>query len=133
MATARADQVSVFVENRPGRLVALLEILDRAGINIKGMSVSDAAEIGIVRFMLTAPARALEEFKRAGFTARLDTVLTVDVPDVPGGLLKAMASPLARANVNLQYLYAYTDPTTKTVVAVLKTDNIDGAERALSH
>jgi hypothetical protein len=127
----RAKQVSVFVENKPGRLLTILEALERKAISIRGMSVSDAAEIGIVRLILTDPDAGLDELRSAGFTARMDWVLCADIPDVAGGLLKSMARPIAEAGLNLHYFYAYTDPLTNRVVAVIKTDDLDKAEEAL--
>jgi hypothetical protein len=127
----RAKQVSVFVENKPGRLVGILEALERRGISIRGMSVSDAAEIGIVRLILTDPDTGLTELRNAGFTARMDPVLCAETPDVAGGLLQRVARPIARAGLNLHYFYAYTDPSTNRVMAVIKTDDLEKAEEAL--
>ena len=128
----RARQISVFVENKPGRLVAILEVLEKKNINIRGMSVGDAADIGIVRLMLTDPEEGLTELQKAGFTVRTDTVVCAEVPDVPGGLLHSVAEPVAKAGINLHYFYAYTEPTTNTIIAVIKTDNLDKTEEALT-
>jgi hypothetical protein len=128
----RAKQISVFVENKPGRLVAILEVLEKKNINIRGMSVGDAADIGIVRLMLTYPDEGLAELQKAGFTVRTDTVICAEVPDVPGGLLHTVAEPVAKAGINLHYFYAYTEPTTNTIIAVIKTDNLDKTEEALT-
>jgi len=127
----KAKQVSVFVENKPGRLVAILQVLEKKNINIRGMSVGDAADIGIVRLILTDPDEGFKELQKAGFTVRIDTVLSAEVPDVPGGLLHSVADPIARAGVNLLYFYAYTEPTTNRIVAVVKTDDMEKAEQAL--
>jgi hypothetical protein len=127
----KAKQVSVFVENKPVRLVAILQVLEKKDINIRGMSVGDAADIGIVRLILTDPDEGFKELQQAGFTVRIDTVLCAEVPDVPGGLLHSVADPIAKAGVNLLYFYAYTEPTTNRIVAVVKTDDMDKAEEAL--
>ncbi len=124
-------QVSVFVENKAGRLVAILEALDRRGISIRAFSVSDAAETGIVRMILTNAEEGLEELRRAGFTARMDVVISAEIPDVPGGLLHSVAKPLAEAGLNVHYLYAYTEPSTNKTVAVIKTDDLERAESVL--
>ena len=124
-------QVSVFVENKAGRLVAILEALDRRGISIRAFSVSDAAETGIVRMILTNAEEGLEELRRAGFTARMDVVISAEIPDVPGGLLHGVAKPLAEAGINVHYLYAYTEPSTNKTVAVIKTDDLERAESVL--
>ena len=126
-----AKQISVFVENRPGRLTSVLEALESLGVSIRGMSVADAAEIGIVRLIVTEPEEAFEELRRRGFTARIDAVLCVEIDDVPGGLLHGLAEPLSRANLNLHYLYAYTEPSSSKIMAVVKTDDLETAERAL--
>ena len=127
----RIKQVSVFMENKPARLVAILEALERRGNNIRALSVSDAAEIGIIRMILSNPEEGLEDLRLAGFTTRMDWVLSVEIPDVPGGLLNAVAKPVAEAGINLQYVYAYTEPSTNTAVAVIKTDDLERAERIL--
>jgi len=124
-------QVSVFVENKAGRLVAILEALERRGINICALSVSDAAETGIVRLILTDAEEGLEELRRAGFTVRMDWVISTEIPDVPGGLLHSVANPLAEAGINVNYLYVYTEPSTNKTVAVIKTDDLERAEMVL--
>lgn len=124
-------QVSVFVENKAGRLVAIFEALERRGISIRAFSVSDAAETGIVRMILTNAEEGLEELRRAGFTARMDVVISAEIPDVPGGLLHGVAKPLAEAGINVHYLYAYTEPSTNKTVAVIKTDDLERAESVL--
>ena len=126
-------QVSVFVENKAGRLVAILEALERRGISILALSVSDATEIGIIRMILTNAEEGMEELKQAGFTARIDRVVSTEIPHVPGGLLHSVAKPLADAGINVDYFYAYTEPTTNKTVAVIKTDDIEKAEKALKH
>ena len=127
----RAKQVSTFVENEPGRLVAVLEVLEKRGISIRGLSVSDATEIGIVRMILTDADDGLKELRQAGFTSRMDWVLCTEIPDVPGGLLRGVAKPIAKAGINLQYFYVYTEPSTNKTIAVIKTDDLEKAERIL--
>jgi hypothetical protein len=124
-------QVSVFVENQSGRLSAILEVLEKAEINIQAMSVSDAAEIGIIRMILTKPKEGLNKLHQAGFTARMDWVLTIEIPNVPGGLFHTVAKPIAQAGINLLYFYAYTESTTRKSMVVLKADDLEKAEGIL--
>ncbi len=124
-------QVSVFVENKAGRLVAILEALEKRGISIRALSVSDAAEIGIIRMILTDAEEGQEELRRAGFTTRMDWVVSAEIPDVPGGLLHSVAKPLAEAGINVDYVYAYTEPSTNRTMAVIKTQDLERAERIL--
>lgn len=127
----KARQVSVFVENRPGRLAAILDVLEAHSVSILALSVSDAAEIGIIRMVLSDPDSALRALREEGFTSREDPVLCVAIPDVPGGLLRAVGRPLAAAGVNLDYFYVYTASGTDSVMAVIKTDDMEKAERAI--
>ena len=124
-------QVSVFVENKAGRLVAILEALEKRGISIRALSVSDAAEIGIIRMILTDAEEGQEELRRAGFTTRMDWVVSAEIPDVPGGLLHSVAKPLAEAGINVDYVYAYTEPSTNRTMAVIKTQDLERAEKIL--
>ena len=83
----RIKQVSVFVENECGRLEAILEALQREKINIRALSVSETAEFGIVRMILDNPEEGIQALRQAGFTTRIDWMLSAQIPDVPGGLL----------------------------------------------
>ena len=127
----KIKQVSVFVENKAGRLVAILEALEKRKISIRALSVGDAAEIGIVRMILTDADEGLEELRKAGFTTRMDWVISTEIPDVTGGLLQTVVKPMAKAGINLLYLYAYTEPSTGKTVAVIKTDDLEKAETVL--
>lgn len=127
----RVKQVSVFVENQPGRLVAVLEALERAQINIRALSISESGEFGIVRMILPHAEKSQESLREAGFTTRMDYILNYSMPDVPGGLLNGVVRPLYEAGVNLKYFYAYTDPATSQAMVVLKPDDLDRAEEVL--
>ena len=128
----RIKQVSVFAENQPGRLESVLEVLEQKGISIRALSVSDTAEFGIVRMILANPEFGLESLREAGFTARLDWILSAEIPDVPGGLLNTVVKPLASAGLNLKYFYAYIEQTSSgKAMVVLKTDDLEKAEEIL--
>lgn len=128
----KIEQVSVFLENQPGRLVAMLEALEKAGISLRALMISETADFGIVRMVLPDAARGVEALKRAGFTTRVDWILSAEIPDVPGGLLKTVAEPLAKAGVNLKYFYAYIEPgANHRAMVVLKPDNLEKAEKVI--
>jgi hypothetical protein len=127
----RIRQLSVFVENQPGRLVAMLEILENKQISIRALSISETAEFGIVRMIVASPEEGLEALRQAGFTTRMDWILSAEIPDVPGGLLNSVARPLSDAGVNLKYFYAYIEPSTDKAMVVLKTDDLEKAEKIL--
>ena len=127
----RVEQLSVFVENQAGRLVAILEALKQKEISIRALSISETAEFGIVRMILSDPEAGHEALRQAGFTCRTDWIVSAEIPDVPGGLLDSVAKPLAEAGVNLKYFYAYIEPKTDRAVAVIKTDDLDRADEVL--
>lgn len=127
----RMKQVSVFVENRPGRLKVVLEALARADINIRALSIADTADFGIVRMILSDTEKGLEAIRAAGFAASTNDVLRVEIPDVPGGLLRTVAEPLAAAGINLEYVYAFADRPLEHAVVVLKVGDIDAAEKLI--
>jgi len=128
----RIKQVSVFVENQPGRLVAILEPLEKRGVSIRALSISESAEFGIVRMILDNADEGLEALRQAGFTTRMDWILSAEIPDVPGGLLNSVARPLAEASINLQYFYAYIEQAAGgKAMVVLKTDDWEKAEQVL--
>ena len=128
----KTKQVSVFVENKPGQLAAVLEVLEKKQINIRAMSVGDAPEIGILRLILSDADLGLSELRQAGFTVRMDQVIASEIPDLPGGLLRNVVKPLSDAGINLEYFYAYSDSATSKPVAINKTDNLEKTEKILN-
>jgi hypothetical protein len=101
----KVKQLTVFLENRSGRLAEVADILGQAGINIRGFSTTEAAEYGIVRLILTDPERGRQLLHQAGFTTHFSEVLCVKVEDVPGGLAKVL-DQLRDAGVSIDYLYS---------------------------
>ena len=124
-------QVSVFVENQPGRLVAMLDALKGKQVNIRALCIAEGSDFGIVRMILSDNAKGAEALKDAGFTATETTVLQKDIPDTPGGLLEAVARPLAQAGVNLEYFYAFVNPTPGKASIVLKVSDPERAEQLI--
>jgi hypothetical protein len=100
----KVTQLTVFLENRSGRLAEVANILGDAGINIHGFSTTEAAEYGILRLILADVPKAREVLGAAGFTTHVTQVLCVKVDDVPGGLAKVL-NQLADAEVSVEYLY----------------------------
>ena len=101
----KVRQLTVFLENRSGRLAEIADILGREGINIRGFSTTEAAEYGIVRLIVDDPERARDLLHAAGFTTHFSDVLCVKVDDVPGGLARVL-DELAGAGVSIDYLYS---------------------------
>jgi hypothetical protein len=127
----RIKQVSVFVGNETGRLVDMLTPLARSKIDILALSVADSADFGIVRLVVSDPEKAVSALHEAGFTLRVNEVLSYQVPDVPGGLLRTIVEPLAKAGINLEYFYAFIQSEAGKATVVLKATDLDRAEAVL--
>lgn len=127
----RIEQLSVFVENKAGRLVSILKVLEDKKISIRALSISETAEFGIIRMILDNPEAGKQALRAAGLTIRADQILSAEIPDVPGGLLNSVALPLAKAGINLKYFYAYIEPKTDRAMVVLKPDDLEKAEAVL--
>ncbi|MDD4875973.1 MAG: amino acid-binding protein [Dehalococcoidales bacterium] len=124
-------QVSVFVENQKGRLVAMLEVLKANNINMHALSVAETTDFGIVRMILSDSDKGVEVLKKANFTVKETDVLQREMPDIPGGLLETIAKPLNEAGINLEYFYAFIDPAPGKATIVVKVDNPKKAEEIL--
>jgi hypothetical protein len=120
------DQISVFVENKPGRLAEITEILGAANIDLRAMSIADTADFGILRIIAGEPERALETLKNADCVVSVTQVLAVAIEDAPGSLSKVLRI-LADADVSVEYLYAFITHAVGSAYVILR---VEDAERA---
>ncbi len=116
-------QLSVFLENKTGRLNEVTQILGSAGINMSAFSVADTSEFGILRVIVSDPEKALSILKEAEFSVRLTDVVCLNSPNEPGALARAL-NILSAEGVFIEYLYAYS-MNDKSANIVLKPDNIE--------
>ncbi|MBR0150679.1 MAG: ACT domain-containing protein [Synergistaceae bacterium] len=98
-------QISVFLENRPGCLHEMTKALAEAGIDLRGLSLAETSDFGIVRLIVDDVLGTANTLKEAGFVASLTDVLAVEVPNVPGGLNRVLEI-LDGAGINVEYMYA---------------------------
>jgi hypothetical protein len=115
-------QLTVFLENKTGRLNEVSQLLGSAGINMSAMSLADTSEFGILRMMVSEPEKALSILKDAEFSVRLTDVVCLNSPNEPGALARAL-DILSGEGVFIEYLYAYSMDN-KSANIVLKPDNI---------
>lgn len=99
-------QISISLENVPGKLLSISEFLGTEGINIRAISVADTSDISTVRFVTDNPVKTVNVLKTHQFSVKETEVLAVEVPDHPGGLI-AVLKPLRAADINVLYLYPY--------------------------
>ena len=125
-------QISIFLENRRGRLLAVTECLGKHKINIQALSVADTSEFGILRMIVSHPEEALKVLKENDFTVNLSAVIAVEVPDVPGGF-NSILTLLQAADVNVEYAYAFCGGNGKSAFIVFRVDNQEAAVEALDN
>ena len=125
-------QISLQLEQKPGMLSKISELLGREGINIGAISVADASDTASVRFMCDDPNKALQVLKNAGYIdASLREVIAVETPDHPGGL-NAVLKPLAVQDINVFYLYPYLRKIRDNAILIFRVDDIPRAEKVLA-
>jgi len=121
-----AKQISVFLENKAGRLSHVTRVLGDAGINIRALSIADTSDFGILRIIVNDPARAYRILKDASFTVSETEVIAVQVSDTPGGLA-AVLEQMSQASLNIEYLYAFLGTSDNDALVVFKVEDIDKA------
>ncbi len=111
------QQVSVFLENKTGRLADVTRALGAAGINLGALSIADTTDFGILRFLCSDPHRAAEVLRASGFSVGETEVLAVQVPHRPGGLAEVLDA-LEPLGINIDYMYAFRgrEPDSATIV-----------------
>jgi hypothetical protein len=119
-------QLSVFIENKAGRVSEVTDVLGKAGVNIRGFSVSDTADYGIVRLVVDDPDKGLEVLQDAGFAVKMNDVLCINLPDVPGGLAGVL-KVVSEAGVNIEYVYSLI-----STYVVINVGDIDRAQSLLA-
>ncbi len=124
-------QLSVFIENRPGRLSAVTGVLGDAGINIRAISTADTKDFGILRLIVDDPDKAVKALKENDCVVTSTNVLAVIADDTPGGMA-GMMKVLYNDNISVEYMYsAFLNPSDVTACLILRVENAENAVEAL--
>ncbi len=99
------DQISVFVENKPGRLAGIMEVLRQSGVDLRAITVADTADFGILRIIVNDTDKAIEALKNDGCTAAVTKVIAFRIPDVMGALYNVIEK-ITAADINIEYMYS---------------------------
>ena len=126
----KVRQISIFLENRSGRLASVLKEVGRAGVNIRALSLADTSDFGILRLIVDNVDKCVKALKDSGHTVSLTEVLAVEVPDHPGGLA-GILEKLSEANLNVEYMYAFVCRATEKAVVVFRFEDVNAAISAL--
>ena len=125
-----AHQISVFVENKPGRLERVTDLMARAKVNIRAFTVSGTYEYGVMKFLVDKPDKALETLSSQGVSASKREILAVLMDDRPGGLHR-IAKAFAERKMNIEDAYGFVVSSREQAVMVLDVEKIEDAKRVL--
>ena len=126
-----AQQISIFLENKEGRLSEVTRILSDAKVNIRALSLADTSDFGVLRLIVDNNEAAEEALKKGGFTVKNTPVVAALVSDRPGGL-HGILDLLTKAGVNVEYMYAFVAQSGDNAIMIFRFDKIEEAERTLS-
>ncbi len=124
-------QISVFLENKAGRLAAVTRLLGEQGINIRALSIADTTDFGILRMIVNDPERAERLLREAGYAVTTTGVLAVEIPDRPGGLASVL-EVLERSGINIEYLYAFVEKASTDALVLIRVEDLRKAGEALT-
>lgn len=128
----KIHQLSVFVENSPGHLRPPCQVLADAGINLATLSLADTRQYGILRLIVRNWQEAKATLEAAGFAVHVNEVLAIEVPDRPGGLADVLLA-IEKANINVEYMYAFAEKRNDKAVLIFRFEDADAAIAALDH
>jgi hypothetical protein len=126
----KVKQLSVFVENQPGRLAALAKTLGDAGINIMAMTIAETREFGVVRMIVADWEKGMKAVKAANFTVTTTEVLAIEVDNVPGALARVLET-FVQHKLNVEYMYAFVAKRKDAAILVFRFDDPELAVTSL--
>ena len=125
-----AIQISVFLENKSGRLAEVTHALAGTGINIRALSLAETIDYGVLRLIVDKPKAAKKALTDAGFTVTETDVIAVEMPDRPGGLA-GVVDLVTQRGLNIEYLYAFVGQRAENAVVIFRIDDVQAAISAL--
>lgn len=124
-------QVSVFIENKVGRIMEITEVLGESDINLRALSLADTSDFGILRMIVDNIDKAVKVLKDKGFIVKETDVVAVEVPDKPGGLAQVL-EVLCIANINVEYMYAFFEQPKDKALLIFRFEDPKRAIEVLS-
>ena len=126
----KITQISVFLENKEGRLHGAVQALAAQGINIRTLTIAESRDFGVLRMIVDRPEDAREALKALGFVASITQIVAVEVDDRPGGLAHLLQI-LGEQRINIEYMYAFTEKRADKGIMVFRFDDPDAAIEVL--
>lgn len=116
------EQISIFLENKSGRLAEVTKVLGDSGIDIRALSIADTTDFGILRIIVDKPKKAEEVLKENGFTVSSTNVIAIGVKDKPGGLAQALET-LNDEKIGIEYMYAFISKNEDEALVILRVED----------
>ena len=124
-------QLSIFLENKAGRLAEVTGLLAKSKINIRALSLADSADFGVLRLIVNNAAAGVSCLKKAGMVVQATDVIAVEIPDTPGGL-SSVVKHFDRGRINIEYMYAFVEKIEDRAIVIFKVENPAGAVKILN-
>jgi len=127
----KIQQLSLFIENKPGHLISICSDLDKYGINILALSLADTTSFGILRLIVNDWEKAKTALEADGHVVNITEVVAIEVPNDPGGLVKVL-DVMDASEINIEYMYAFAgNPELNTAALIFRFDKPDVAVEIL--
>lgn len=126
----KITQISIFLENKSGRLCEVAELLGKNNINIRALTIADAKDFGVLRIVVDKPQEAIDIFKKHKMVATLTDIVVTEVGDQPGGLASVLRL-LEDHKINVEYMYGFVEKFSDKALMVFRFDNADEAIKLL--
>jgi hypothetical protein len=123
-------QLSIFLENKKGRLYDVCSFLGKQGVNIRALTVAESDNFGVLRILVKDPHATAQALKDNGFVVNETEVLAVEVDDKPGGLARVLAV-INKHHINVEYMYGFVEPALKKALMVFRFDDVSKAAEIL--
>ena len=123
-------QLSVFIENKPGHLQNVLKILAEKNINIVTLTIAEPSDFGVLRMIVNNPDEGIRALRESHVACSATDVLAIEIDDSPGSLFKAIDT-FARRELNIEYMYAFTEKREGKAVMIFRFENTETAKKAL--
>lgn len=127
----KITQISVFLENRKGRLFEAASLLGKNGINIRALNIAETDDFGVLRLVVDKPDEAVPLLKKGGFVATTTDIVAVEVGDKPGGLADVLRI-ISVGGINIEYMYGFFEKMSDKAILVFRFDDPDAAVALLN-
>jgi hypothetical protein len=122
----KVEQISIFLENKSGRLAEVATVLAKGSVNIRALSLADTTDFGILRLIVNDTEKAKQVLKDNGFTVGKTEVIGVEVADKPGGLAEIL-NVMKEHNINVEYMYAFVQKSAGNAIIIFRFDELEKA------